>query len=188
MKRSAPCSINCARAESRTCWPLRGDPPKGETAFVRVRGRLRLCLGVDRVHSFRLGLLLGGGLLPGVPPRVGVARVGSGERQVQGRRGHRALGHAAVLQQSGLLCVRGARPRRGHLGADHRWHHADHERVAGQALHGVVRRGDPPRRSCSVWKPPVPTPRRCKRSAWSTPQRSAASSWMAAPRASISIR
>ena len=111
--RSLRCSTSCRCRGIDNVLPLRGDPPRGQTAVRQDRRRLRACRRAESA-SFarrRYDFCLAAACYPGETS----GSCGPTDRprpsQTQGGRGRGLFDHAAFLRQRRLLRVRRARAR-----------------------------------------------------------------------------
>ena len=110
----------------RNIMTLRGDPPKGQTEFVRLQAD-GLRYGSDLVGTAQgapPGLLPRCRRLPGEASRGVVARGRSGQHQAQGRRRRGVRDDPALFRQRRVFPLRGKMPLARHHGPDRARHHA----------------------------------------------------------------
>ena len=85
---------------------LRGDPPRGEAAFIPEPGGLAHGSELVALVSGVVRPLRRGGLLPRDPPGVGLARRRAALDQGEGGAGSLVPDHPALLRQPGVLRLR----------------------------------------------------------------------------------
>ena len=132
-----------ARAGIQNVLALRGDPPKGETAFVPPPGGFAYATELIAMLKRNYDFCIGAACYPEKHVEAQSMRSDLDQPQREGRGRRRFPRLAAVLRQREVFRVRAGRASRRDRYADRSRPDADHELRADSAFHRDVRRHDP---------------------------------------------